>query len=269
MVLFLVAFYVATVPAGLLMALVGERLLATWVPGELFLGLVCLGVTSLVLKAEQRSLQDVGLRVDRRGCRDFGLGAGLGILILVLAALIALGFGGFHWVRHPGGGVAVLQGLWIYLAVSFYEELLYRGYPFQRLMEGVGTWPGLILGALVFAWAHMNNPNLVGGARFWAFLNISLAGLLLGLAWLRTRSLALPMGLHLGWNWAQGSLLGFGVSGTEATGWLEVVFHDKPDWLTGKAFGLEASLPCAIVCSLAILGFLLWKPKVDQASREA
>jgi hypothetical protein len=71
------------------------------------------------------------------------------------------------------------------------------------------------------------------------------------------------MGLHLGWNWAQGHLLGFGVSGTAvAHGRWTPMFSTKPLWLNGGSFGLEASLPCAIVCTITILLLLLWRPKV-------
>jgi membrane protease YdiL (CAAX protease family) len=88
-------------------------------------------------------------------------------------------------------------------------------------------------------------------------LTIGLSAILFGFCYLRTRSLALPIGLHLGWNWAQGSLLGFGVSGTTDTkGLWTPVFHGRPEWLTGGAFGLEASLPCAFVCGVAI--WLVW-----------
>jgi hypothetical protein len=94
--------------------------------------------------------------------------------------------------------------------------------------------------------------------------------LLLGLAYVKTRRLALPMGIHLGWNWAQGSLLGFGVSGTMDTrGWLNPVFDGRPEWLTGGAFGLEASLPCSILCGAAILGFVFWKPSHQITDGEA
>jgi hypothetical protein len=107
-----------------------------------------------------------------------------------------------------------------------------------------------------------------GVTRMWATINIGLASILLGFCYLRTRSLALPIGVHLGWNWAQGSLLGFGVSGTTDTkGLWTPIFHGKPEWLTGGAFGLEASLPCTLVC-LGLI-FLLWRWKGSVVSADA
>ncbi|HJW43891.1 MAG TPA: CPBP family intramembrane glutamic endopeptidase, partial [Geothrix sp.] len=135
-----------------------------------------------------------------------------------------------------------------------------RGYPFQRLVQGAGPWVGQLVFAALFALAHWSNPGMAGATKAWATLNIGLAAILLGFCYLRTGSLALPIGVHLGWNWAQGSLLGFGVSGTtDIKGLWTPVFHGRPEWLTGGAFGLEASLPCTLICGVAILGLWRWK----------
>ncbi len=99
---------------------------------------------------------------------------------------------------------------------------------------------------------------MAGATRGWASLDIAIAAVLLGLCYLRTRSLAMPIGLHLGWNWTQGSLLGFGVSGLPSHGWWMPVVHCRPHWLTGGSFGLEASLPCAIVGAAACLVLARW-----------
>jgi len=178
-----------------------------------------------------------------------------------LVALTIQGVGGFHWNLRPGGSAALGQGAWLFLAVAFREEILFRGYPFQRLVDALGPWGTLLLTSLGFAAAHWGNPGMSGDTRVWASVNIALAGLLLGLCYLKTGRLALPIGLHLGWNWAQGSLLGFPVSGHEVGGFLAPVLHDGPLWLTGGRFGLEASLPCALVAALAAAGLLLWKPR--------
>lgn len=144
--------------------------------------------------------------------------------------------------------------------MAFHEETLYRGYLFQRLVAGLGEWPAQLLMALLFALAHWGNPGMSGATMAWATLNIALAAVLLGLCYLRTKSLALPIGVHLGWNFTQGNLLGFGVSGTtDAPGLLQPVLHGKPDWLTGGAFGLEAGLPCALVCLAVVVALAMWK----------
>jgi hypothetical protein len=194
-----------------------------------------------------------------------------GLLLMLLVAGCIFVFHGLHWQRSGGANFPELMaGAWLYLAVAVNEELLFRGYVFQRLAKGTGTWISLVLMGLWFAYAHWDNPGMAGAVKAWATLNIFLAGLLMGLAYLKTRRLALPMGIHLGWNWAQGSLLGFGVSGTMDTrGWVNPVFEGRPEWLTGGAFGLEASLPCAVLCGAAILGLAFWKPRSQNSQGEA
>lgn len=226
---------------------------------------ISLLVSWFFLLLEGRPLTSIGLRFGRRWGIHCLAGMAGGFLLMVSVAMVIRGLDGFHWVLAIDGGFAsVGSGAWLLLAVALREELLFRGYAFQRLVDATGRWFALGLGSLYFAQAHWNNPGMTGAIRYWASLNIGLAGVLLGLCYLRTRSLALPIGLHLGWNWTQGSLLGFGISGIRLGRSLEPVFHDRPLWLTGGSFGLEASLPCAILCSLAIAGLVLWKPAVPE-----
>jgi hypothetical protein len=221
------------------------------------------------VRLEQRSFLDLGLRPGGRWLTEFLAGTLGGILLILITALLVRGLDGFHWERSAGVGARpLLFGALAFLGVAFNEEIISRGYPFQRLVEGAGTWVGQLVFAAMFALMHWGNPGMSGATKAWATLNIGLAAILLGFCYLRTRSLALPIGVHLGWNWAQGSLLGFGVSGTtEAQGLWTPAFHGKPEWLTGGAFGLEASLPCALVCGACILA--LWRWKGRAASVEA
>ena len=228
------------------------------------------------LRLQKRPLRELGLGPDRRWAPDFGFGILCGAGILILAALLSRGSGGFHWERNADVNLRLmLTGAWLFLAVAFFEELFFNGYLLQRAVSGLGFWPGLILMGLIFARAHWNNPGITSQAALvWATVNICLAGLLLGLGYLRFKSLAWPIGVHLGWNWTQGDLLGFAVSGTTDTpGWWRVVFHPgHAEWLTGGAFGLEASLPCAIICGVTVVALVLWKgratagPSTDGAS---
>ena len=103
-----------------------------------------------------------------------------------------------------------------------------------------------------------------GATKFWASLDLALGAILLGLAYIRTRSLALPVGIHLGWNWAQGYLLGFGVSGIDQSGWFKPLFQGKAEWLTGGNFGPEASV-FAVIVDLVFIA-LLWKWKGSRKS---
>ena len=223
-----------------------------WLPAPWFTAAALLVLTAFFLNVERQPLASVGLRLDRRWGRQFlaGILAGAG-LIGLMALVVGLG-GGLRLARNPAGqGLAMLAGAWLFLGVALGEELLFRGYLFQRLERGVGRWPALALVSLLFALSHWGNPGMTGPVRAWATLNITLAGVLLGLCYLRTRSLAAPIGLHLGWNWTQGALLGFGVSGLPSGGWWKPVFLGRSSWFNGGAFGLEASVVCTLVAAAA------------------
>ncbi|MDR0498613.1 MAG: CPBP family intramembrane metalloprotease [Holophagales bacterium] len=186
----------------------------------------------------------------------------LGLLLILFQALIIFFFDGFTWVRNTQINLGhIIYALISFLAISLYEELLFRGYAFQWAVRGLGNTTALLLFGLFFVIAHLDNPGMTGGTLLLGSLNIGLASVLLGLAWIRTKSLALPVGIHLGWNWTQGSLLGFGVSGEKSQGYWAPVFNDLPHWFTGGDFGLEASLPCTAVCLIMCICFVLWKSK--------
>ncbi len=226
---------------------------ARWLPAPWFSFAAFLCLTWVFLQLEGRSLASIGLRLDRRWAREFLLGALAGMGLIGAMALVGYLGGGFHLARNlKAGPGTLLAGGWLYLAVAFSEELLFRGYLFQRLQQGMGAWPTQVLVALLFAGVHWGNPGLTGDTRPWASLDIAIAAILPGLCYLRSRSLAMPIGLHLGWNWAQGTLLGFPVSGLHSPGWWRpVAHHGRAVWLAGGSFGLEASLPCALVATAA------------------
>ena len=163
-----------------------------------------------------------------------------------------------NWTRRAVPA-RCFAGFYAFLFVALLEENLFRGFLFQRLVDGVGARGAQIALASLFALGHWGSPGMVGSTRVVAALDLFLGAWLLGLAYLRTRSLALPVGLHLGWNWTQGHVLGFGVSGYEQAGWWRPIFQGRAEWLTGGAFGAEASILSPLVSLFLIV--LLWRWK--------
>jgi uncharacterized protein len=215
-------------------------------------------VTWICLRLRRQRLSDVGLRLDATWLRQAAAGIAFGgAEMLAVAALILLA-GGVHFELDPARGFAALAyGAWFFAWAAVLEELLFRGFLFQRLVDGIGAPMALLLAAALFALAHLDNPGMQGSSLVLATLDNGLGAILLGLAWLRTGSLALPIGIHFGWNWTQGALLGFDVSGLAQAGWLLPHLAAKPQWLTGGAFGPEASLLAVAVDASAVL--LLWR----------
>lgn len=263
-------------PLVLIQGLSGRNLLKLDAVATGVMALGFLLVSWLAVRMERRQLGSLGLRLDRRWALEAGAGVLGGLLIMVCSALLLRGLDGFHWVPAalPPAGTVLGAGL-TYTAVAVAEELAFRGYGLQRVVAAIGAWRGQVVFALIFALVHAGNPGIQGASgalRGVALLNIGLAGLILGLAWQRTGSLALPMGIHLGWNWAQESLLGFRVSGaSEAVqGFLRPFLHDRPGWLTGGDVGLEGSVACTVVCAVALAGLLAWKGRsVPRSGPEA
>ncbi|MFP7722369.1 CPBP family intramembrane glutamic endopeptidase [Lysobacter sp. A3-1-A15] len=255
-----IAFIAATrvVYAPLKAALAQLGVTEAWLEPVPFL--LTLLATWAVLRLRRERLASVGFQMDRRWWRHAALGMALGMGSLLLAAGLILAIGGVRFQPDPERSLAALgYGLYVFLFVSLLEENLFRGFLFQRLVAGAGAWVAQIAFALLFAFGHWDNPGMDGTTRLVASIELGLAAILLGLAYLRTRSLALPIGIHLGWNWAQGYVLGFGVSGMDHPGWLQPVFQGQATWLTGGEFGPEASV-LGILVDLLLIG-LLWKWK--------
>lgn len=213
----------------------------------------------LCLRLERAPLASIGLTLDRRFGREFGLGIAGGAILLGILALVVWLCGGFQLAPSPTDTVAFLsKGAVTFFAIAASEEIVFRGYPFQRAIRGMGPAGAQFLFAVLFAAAHLPNPGMSGVTLALAMLSIFLASLMLGYLYIRTRSLALPIGAHMGWNWAQATL-GFAGSGNEQKGLWHPVYQGKPEWLTGGDFGLEASVLCIVLLGIVVLGLGRWR----------
>jgi membrane protease YdiL (CAAX protease family) len=180
------------------------------------------------------------------------VGGLIGSALMLVPALVLGIFGWVHWQWNPEGVSVLSSSLLLFAGVAIAEELLFRGFVFQRLISGLGHWAAQLIIAAYFLLTHLNNPGMTGSVKMMASINIFLASILFGLAFIQTKSLAMPLGLHFMANFVQGGILGFGVSGTEQSGLLIPAFDDAPVWLTGGQFGLEASFP-GLICVVVTL----------------
>lgn len=193
--------------------------------------------------------------------RELLLGLAAGALLMALPAAFLAAGGWVTWRVSLGWSEAFASTLLMLAAAAAAEELLFRGFLFQRLIAGLGAWPAQLLIAALFTLTHSDALAELGPGAYLAGANIFLASIMFGLAYLRTRSLALPLGLHFAANAMQGPILGFGVSGNDAPGLLSATLSDAPAWLTGGAFGLEASVP-GCICVVGMTALLwLWRPQ--------
>lgn len=216
----------------------------------------------LILLLDRRTPRTAGLGGPAgEAGRSFGLGTGLGALCI--AAGFAL-LGAVGVVRTAGTGEPLapilVTGLLLLPAAAF-EEVVFRGYPFQWLVRGIGFWPVTIAASLLFALVHIPNPNM-GPV---AFVVVAGAGVLLSVSRVVYQDLWLPIGLHWGWNLMQGVVLGLSVSGLDdlpSPVDLELV---GPAALSGAGFGIEGSVAgfLSIAAGFAGVWFMARRRRLD------
>lgn len=213
-----------------------------------------LSAAVLVLRWRNLPLSLLGMSLRGRG-KD--LLAGLGVAVL----LYAVGFGtsllmgtveiaSVEWVPRD-----LLGTLLFFLLVAVTEEVMLRGFVLGRMLSaGMNRFVALFLSSALFSAMHLFNPNFA----LLPFVNILLAGCLLGASFLYTRNLCFPVVLHWFWNWLQGPVLGYEVSGMDSGETLLTLRLTGSDLLTGGSFGFEGSLLCTVllvVGTLAIIGY--------------
>lgn len=233
---------------------VGGRFLL-YIIAEFCLLIAVVGMAWFMLRfVEHRPFSDLGLSWRRRG-KDVSLG------LLSVVVIYAVGFG-FSLV---GGAVQVvgvqfhpsdlLFSLFFFVLVAFAEEILVRGYILEHLLHtSMNKFLALLLSSLVFATGHLFNP----GIAFLPLLNLVLAGLLLGSSFLYTRNLWFPISFHLFWNWIQGPVLGYEVSGNRFGASLLTLHFPESTPINGGAFGFEGSLVCTFLLLIATGGIIGW-----------
>ena len=208
----------------------------------------------------------LGLTFHAGWFRDLAFGFAIGFASLVVAVAIAsrglnfsLGSAGWYWIiRSMIGSGAIL------FVAALAEEAMFRGYGLQTLSRAKLAWLGVLLTSVPFALVHLSNPNVVRGITF---ANTALAGFWLAAAYLRTRSLWLPLGVHWAWNWALGWVFGLPISGLKLVSNPLLQGQDNgPKWLTGGSYGIEGGVACTI--ALILFTVFLWKTRWLSATPE-
>jgi membrane protease YdiL (CAAX protease family) len=199
--------------------------------------------------------------IERRAVTEFALaravpefaGGLVGGLVLFASVIAILWIAGAYqpqgWGSLDGIGIAGL--LW--LAVGVLEEIEFRGLVYRLCCAVLGTWGAILLSGIAFGLVHGIDP----GATWLALASVALGGLMLGAAFALTGRLWLPIGIHTGWNFAEGSLFGTAVSGSNVGASAIEAKLAGPELLTGGRFGPEASIAAVIVLVLAT-AILIW-----------
>ena len=193
--------------------------------------------------------------------RNFAAGSIVGAVTLAAAVMVAVVFRGMSVVVNrdsPGSAITstLTTTILIFAVGAMSEETLFRGYLLQTFSRAKAAWIGVALTSILFALAHINNPEV--GLLSW--VNTLLAGVWFAAAYFKTRDLWFPLGIHLMWNWLQGPVFGINVSGIgEFSPDPLLRAADKgPQWLTGGSYGIEGGIACttALVLSMLLIYFL-------------
>lgn len=209
---------------------------------------------------DRRSFESLGLKAGRQALSDVLTGIGIvfvqmGFVYGVMSSLGWLTFEGFAWEFDALDAVLMNTLLFfvIFLLVGWNEELLSRGYQLQNIASGLNLFWAVIISSAFFGFLHLDNPN----ATWVSTVGIFFAGVYQSYAYIRTGQLWLPIGLHIGWNFFEGVMFGFPVSGLDIYALTRIQVTGPVLW-TGGAFGPEAGLillPSLIVGSALIYWF--------------
>lgn len=251
---FILSYIFCVVLLGILLAtlVITGRINLQLTPGTVLQLVAITSLVSLLLVTVFR------LYIDRRSVKSLGLtpfhkdgifGFLLSIVLLGCGSLLLYANGNLQWADYSFDPNYFFTGFALMVLVAFSEELVFRGYILGNLMEvSSNKWNALLLSALLFAMVHVSNA----GINFVAILNLLLAGLLLGLNYVYTKNLWFSIFFHFGWNFFQGPVLGYEVSGLGLPGILQVEMSGNP-LLTGDKFGFEGSLMATFLLLTAIL----------------
>lgn len=211
--------------------------------------------------------RSLGLTLHKNWLRDLLVGCVIGFAGLAVAVGIAAAAGGLRFTF--GNGVlptarSLVGSAFLFLVAALAEEALFRGYPLQTFSRAGLAWLGVLLTLAFFGYVHLSNPNATLGM---SFVNTCLAGLWLGIGYLRTRSLWFPLGLHWSWNWALGSFFGLPVSGMNLVSNPLLQGNDLgPAWITGGSYGIEGGAACTV--ALIVFTLFTWRTRLVEATPE-
>lgn len=199
---------------------------------------------------DKKSLYQLGFTWKGYG-NDAWIGFFTGILLLTAGTLILLVSESIFYTSLQLNISYLLKCVLLFFVVAIMEEVIFRGYILHHLMQDFNKWIALIISAFLFALMHAANPSVT----FFSVFNIFIAGCLLGINYIYTKNLWFAVFLHFSWNFFQGPVLGYSVSGIELNGLLEQT-NTGNNLLTGGVFGFEGSILAPVFQLIAIVIFI-------------
>lgn len=201
---------------------------------------------------DHKNISELGLAF-RKHVKELLAGSGIATLIMVAGFVVLLLLKQLTVASVGFDLLPFLSGFVLFVGVSVFEEVLCRGYMLSTLMGAMNKYVAWVVSSLLFAALHLANDHMA----LLPFINLFLAGLLLGSAYIYTRNLWFAIGMHLFWNFVQGTVLGFNVSGSVSYSAVRLHYPEM-NVLNGGDFGFEGSWLCSLFTLAAILAVVTY-----------
>ena len=199
---------------------------------------------------DKEPLINIGLQVKGR-LKDFNFGLLIGLLIMGFAYFFLLLINEIAFVNIDFNLNKVLLSIVLFMGVSVFEEIIFRGYVLKNLLESFNPYAALFVSSLFFSLIHGANPNVT----LLGLSNIFLAGIFLGASYVFTKNLWFPIALHFSWNFFQ-AMFGFKVSGLDSYSIIKFDIIEN-NYINGGEFGFESSVLSLII--IIIFTIIIWK----------
>ena len=221
-----------------------------------FLLAVCLATWLMMFLVEHQPFSGIGLRVESRSIGEVSIGFTGGVALVFGITVIEWLSGAIRFEQSgelaSEAAMIAVRTAGIFALGAATEELLFRGYAFQRLVEGTNGYFAVAATSIVFGLLHWANPH----ATALSVANTMLAGVLLSLGYLKTRALWLPIGFHFSWNWSL-ALAGLPISGLDlgSMPW-QAMPTATPAWISGGAYGPEGGVVATVALATGVVYLL-------------
>lgn len=221
-----------------------------------FIGLL-FSIFIFLILIDKKSFKDIGMVSLKKGMKNFIYGLLLGAVSISLIFFVLLFTKNLkieNSIINPKFSMSAIYGIVIFIIVGFKEEILSRGYCITVLNQMKKPYISIIISSLIFSSLHILNPNV----KLLGLANIFLVGILFGYMYIKTKNLWMPIGYHITWNYFQGNVFGFPVSGINQNGIYNIINYND-NILTGGSFGPEAGILTTLIILLGLL--VIWRTK--------
>lgn len=198
---------------------------------------------------DKEKFTSIGLDFSGR-LEEFIFGIFLGLIIMAFAFSTLILFGEIVFERVMIDFNKIMMSIILFIGVSFFEEVIFRGYMLKNLMQSFNPFVSLFISSTLFCLIHSSNPNV----NYLGLINIFLAGYFLGISYVYTKNLWFPFALHFSWNFFQ-SMFGFNVSGLDSYSIIDFS-TPKNNFFNGGEFGFESSIISIVVLILGSI--IIW-----------